>query len=459
MGVTILAKATTRMTMRDPTALVDELIRTELVSFGRWSFAEMNPNRDFVLNPYYAALCHALWRVMLGHQPELRILCASYAADLAEGFQIQTRRLMDTERYRRLFPKTRFSRQQATKDRFLTTCNGERLATSVGGKVTGFGGDIIILDDIMRAADARSEAERQRILDWFTSSLPSRFDNPKAGKLIVVQQRLNNDDLPAHLIAQGGWTHLDLPAIEWRDQKILISDGRVWHRKPGDLLTPERLGLEELARLRREMGTADFEAQYNQRPAAPEGRLIKLEWFPYYRMRKWRREAFEAVIQSWDTALVTDAKADYTACVTLGLRGRKIYVLDVFRDRLMFTEQRDAILAQKKKYDADLVVIEKSGSGHMLWEEINLKMRQRWLINNDVGAPKTARAEQQTAKLEARLVLLPVEADWLETFKKELAEFPRGKHDDLVDAFTQGLRILDYRRPEIVKTSYYRGHD
>ena len=472
--------------MLDPVSVLDHIVRTDFATFGQWSFGVLNPNRKFVLNPYYVALCHALDQLMtgeikrllitlpprsgkselasvafsaymLGHYPELRILCASYSADLAEAFQIQSRRIMEEERYRRLFPRTRFSRQQATKDRFLTTRNGGRLATSVGGKATGFGGDLIILDDIMRAADARSEAEHTRVWEWFVSTLPSRFDNPATGRMIVVAQRLHIDDLPGRLIAQGGWTHLDLPALAWRDQKIPIGEGRTWYRKVGDLLMPERLGHDELVRLKREMGSADFEAQYNQRPAAPEGRLIKLEWFGTFEQQKqlYRRD-FEAILQSWDTALTTDDKADYSACVTIGLRGKQIYVLDVYRDRLMFTEQMKAILAHKEKYKADLVSIEKTGSGHLLWEELHVKQRMQWLIHYNVNDAKTERAEQQTAKLEAGQVLLPDRAQWLEMFKKELAEFPRGRHDDLVDAFTQALRMLDYRRPELEKCSYYQ---
>ncbi len=247
---------------------------------------------------------------------------------------------------------------------------------------------------------------------------------------------------------------LELPAIEWRDRQVPLPDGLIWERRPGDLLLPTRLTREVLDQKRREIGTADFEAQYNQRPAPPGGHLFRTEWFRRFDLKAARREHYEYVWQSWDTALSEEEAADYTACVTLGLRGRQIHVLDVFRDRLGFVEQIAAIHRLKEAYDAQLVTIEAISGGVQLFEELYRRQGHVWVHGSNERIGKIPRAQQQTARIERGDVYLPAEAPWLDAFLAEIHAFSRGKNDDMVDSFIQGLRLLDHGSRDLGHTRY-----
>ena len=466
------------------TRLADTALRTSFPAFAIWVFGLLNPGHRFVGGPHFLAMIHQLDRVMageltrlivnvpprsgktqfinvalvawlLGHYPHLRLTSVSHTAALAETQQLLTRLVMLNPRYRRIFPATVLDPAQATKTFMRTTRGGERRAFGANGHITGFGGDIILLDDIIDAADARSELEREKIWTWIQTSLMSRLDDPATGRIVMIGQRLHLDDPYGRAIDAGGWEVLELPAIEWRNREVPLPDGLIWERQPGDLLLPTRLTREVLDQKRREIGTADFEAQYNQRPSLPDGHLFKAEWFRRFDLQAARREHYEYVWQSWDTALSEEENADYTVCVTLGLRARQIHVLDVFRDRLGFVEQIAAIHRLKERFEAQLVTIEAVSGGVQLFEELHRRQGHVWAHASNGRIGKIPRAQQQTARIDRGDVWLPTEASWLSAFTAEVLAFPRGKNDDMVDAFVQGLRLLDFGTRDLKHTRYF----
>lgn len=165
--------------------------------------------------------------------------------------------------------------QRDSGSEFVTTAGGSRYATSVGGTLTGRGADLIIVDDALKAEEAMSELARKRVIDWYSGSLVSRLNDKTRGSIIVIAQRLHEDDLPGHLLRIGGWEHLDLPAIAVEDAVIPIGRGKVINRKVGDILHPERENKEALDRIKAEIGSLMFSAQYQQRPVPPEGNWSK----------------------------------------------------------------------------------------------------------------------------------------------------------------------------------------
>jgi predicted phage terminase large subunit-like protein len=269
------------------------------------------------------------------------------------------------------------------------------------------------------------------------------------------------DDLPGKLIAEGTWRHLDLPMTAYLGQKVEIAPGKFWLRKPGDLLHPERFGPKEIANLKSELGTAAYTAQYDQRPVPPAGHLFKLEWFRRYEQVEFKLGFFELIVQSWDTALSCSETANYSACTTWGIRGKEMYLLNAFRDRLSYTDLKRKVLERKKFFHADLVIVEKAAAGLMLCEDFAKEDNSGWLkafgpSNRD---SKTARAEHQTAKIERGEVLLPAYTlKWKEPFETELAAFPHGKNDDWVDTMTQFLRAFDFPGsiPQFQKLARFR---
>ena len=338
-----------------------------------------------------------------------------------------------------------FDPKRMTKDQLWTTKLGYRLATSVGGTLTGKGGDFLILDDPTKAEDGLSESARKATISWFKNTLSSRFENPKTVAIVVIAQRLHVDDLPGHLIEEGGWHHLNLPAEAWEHQQIDIAPGKFFFRKPGDLLFPQRFGPEELDSARKALGTASYEAQFNQRPTPAGGHMLHLKWFKTFELPL-KPSLIEAVYQSWDTALETGDTNDYSVCTTWAVSGRKLYLLDVFRERLPFYALEKKVVELKNKFKAKAVIVEKAGSGISLFQNLRGMKGCQWVLSMPPHKDKVCRAAQQTPKLENGTVYLPANAPWRPAFDAEVTSFPFGKHDDQIDSVMQFLLTLDYGR-------------
>lgn len=396
------------------------------------------PPRSF--KSWLASVCLPAW--LLGRNPSEKIVCASYAQKLSEEFSFETRKLMQSDFYRRVFPDTHLDPKKCNAEVLATTRGGRRRATSVGGTLTGLGGDFIIIDDPIKADEGQSEVARENAMKWYRGTAASRLDNPKKGRIIVIAQRLHQEDLPGQLLAAGNWDLLELPLIEWKDRQFEVAPGTFMTREAGNILHEERIGDEEIARLRSEMGERDFEAQYNQRPLPPGGALFKLKWLQRYDEPPGVHQV-EGIFQSWDTAYETAEGNDYSVCSTWALSGKRCYLLDIYRERLQFSDLEKAVYRMREKWDADLVIVEKAGSGISLGQNINRLQQQHWLqVLSPVGS-KQDRASQQSPKFERGEIWLPREAPWLKGFEVELLSFPHGKHDDQVDSIVQFLAAVD----------------
>lgn len=394
------------------------------------------------LKTYLISIAYTAW--LLGKNPRTRIICASYGAQLAEKFSADTLRLMRSPWYRRVFPGTILDPKQQNKTEIGTTVGGYRLATSVGGTVTGRGADLIIVDDPLKASEAHSPTARETCINWFSSTIHSRFDQPKKGKVIVVAQRLHAEDLPGHLIATGDWDELILPAANPKKQDYDIVAGGLQARFVcGRILQPSRHDKEDLERLRREMGEHDFEAQFNQCPLPPGGFLFQNAWVKRYEQAPGPAKV-EAIIQSWDTAYQGDETNSYTVCTTWAKCPDGYYLLDVWRGRPSFTALVEQVKGQKEKWAATMVIVENKASGISLIDVLTEEARQPWLLSIGPQKGKVERAQQQTVKFEKGLVWLPTEAPWLAAYEAELFQFPHCKFDDQVDSTVQLFTSTDY---------------
>lgn len=391
------------------------------------------------LKSFIGSVCYPAW--LLGRNPGEKIICVSYAHELSGDFAFLTRKLMESDWYKRVFPQTRIDPKRASLDKMTTTRGGYRYSTSIGGTLTGRGGAFIIIDDPLKAADAHSETARENGVTWFKSTVLSRLNNPKEGKIVVIAQRLHMEDLPGQLLAQGGWHELRLPLIADRDQSIRLTSGTIIERPAGHILHEARFDEQEIAGLRAAMGEQDFEAQYNQRPLPPGGALFKLQWLSRYDERPPTRKV-QGIFQSWDTAYDIQDSNDYSVCTTWALSGKDCYLLDVYRERLEFYALEKAVYAQREKWKADLVIVEHAGSGISLCQNIR-RAGHRWIDAKKPEGSKEDRASQQSPKFERGEIWVPREAPWLQTFEDELASFPHGKHDDQVDSVVQFLAAFD----------------
>jgi predicted phage terminase large subunit-like protein len=381
-----------------------------------------------------ASVAYVAW--LLGRDPSIKIMVASYSQDLARLHSNLTRTIMESAWYLDEYPQTRISDRGNRALELETTAGGVRKAVSVSGSITGFGADLIILDDCMKADDANSSVVREETRSWFDNTLLSRLNDKATGRILSIQQRLHEDDLPAYLLSKG-YEHLNLPAIAQREEVIPIGEGKVHCRQVGDLLNPEREPKEVLDQLRRDMGPAVFSAQYQQDPVAPEGNLIRMEWFGTYDERPERHE-FLKVVQSWDTGMSAAPTSDYSVCTTWGFGrdDKKWFLLDVFRKRLDFPDLKRAVIQFEARWGADQVLIEDACSGKSLWQEL----RATSTFVPIMIKPDRSKEERFTgclAEVEAGNILLPIEAPWLDLFRGELKAFPAVRHDDQVDSFSQ----------------------
>jgi hypothetical protein len=238
----------------------------------------------------------------IGRDPSKKFVCMSYSDVLAGELARYFRVVITSDWYRALFPDVEFCK--ITETECVTTKGGGRIAVSVGGSITGRGGDCIVVDDPIKATDAQSDKVRHAVNRWYTENLPSRLDNKQTGAVILLMQRLHEDDLAGRLLSEGGWKHLNLPAIAEEDADIPIGPNAVHRRKINDVLHPEREPLWVLEKLKREMGSMVFSAQYQQRPLPQQGNIVRREWIRWYMTAPTRTPATQ-VVQSWDVASTT----------------------------------------------------------------------------------------------------------------------------------------------------------
>src|SRR5713226_5672661 len=336
--------------------------------------------------------------------------------------------------YRQLFPTRLAPHRQAVQE-FITTRQGYRLATSTGGVLTGRGADLILIDDPLKPEDALSEARRNATNDWYANTLYSRLNDKRRGGIVIIMQRLNEDDLVGHVLGQEPWEVVSFPAIAEADEGheiATIGGPQRFTRRQGEALHPARESLATLEHIRRTIGEYNFAGQYQQSPAPLGGGLVKAEWFRRYGANE-RPESFDRILQSWDTANKATELSDFSVCTTWGVKGKDFYLLNVLRKRLEYPALKRAVREQHSQFDADVVLIEDKASGTQLIQELIADGFHR-VKRYKPECDKIMRLHAQTATIENGFVRLPEAAPWLAEYLHEMTVFPKGKHDDQVDS-------------------------
>lgn len=463
--------------------LSDALCRNHLLPFVMKVFKLLHPEgtEPFIMNWHVDAMCHALEQCALGHEtrlilevpprhlksicasvalpawllgrnPAMKILVASYGAELADEHTRNTRRVMTSDFFRRLFPNTVLTIDRSGE--FKTTLGGMRKGVSVGGATTGFGADMIIIDDLIKADAAHSEAEVKRVQDYLSSTLITRLNNPATSSIIVIQQRLSEMDPAGFLKAKGGYRVLSLPSIASRRETIALGQGKSHFRETGDLLFPQRFPEEVLERLRRDMGSAKFSAQHLQNPTPPEGNLLRMEWFKTYDFEP-ERERSSYIVQSWDTGQSSSPTSDFSVCTTWGLLDDLWHLLDVYRDRVEYRNLLRQALYLYGRWQPDKILVEKAANGFALLDDLRGPEHR---LRSEVRAyiPKLTKPERfnaAAAQIENGKFALPIEAPWLEDFTRECLAFPNSTHDDQADSMSQ---FIDWQKKSLAQASIHR---
>jgi predicted phage terminase large subunit-like protein len=450
-----------------PLRIRDAIVRTDFPSFIRKVFETLLPGVPYYENWHILAIAYQLEQVLrgnvkrliinvpprslkslicsvafpaflLGHDPTRRIIGLSYSSDLAIRFAIECREIISSAWYQRLYRQTKLSRLKNTEAEFLTSRMGFRLATSIEGTLTGRGGDTIIIDDPLKPIDALSDSKRERVNAAFFNTILSRLDDKRTGAIVIVMQRLHEDDLVGRLLRESPeeWTVLSLPAIAEEEQTIQIGEEEYHVRRVGDLLHAEREPRPVLESYRAQMGSDVFDAQYQQSPVPREGAMIKRAWLQRYDQLP-NVDPSAVVIQSWDPATKGGDRSDYSVCTTWLYQDKRYYLIDVFRGRLDFPALKAQALSLAQLHNPQIILVEDAGVGDALAKELNEARLPAIAIKPE--GDKRTRMAIQSIKFESGQVFLPSEAPWLDSLEAELFSFPGSRHDDQVDSISQAL--------------------
>jgi predicted phage terminase large subunit-like protein len=401
-----------------------------------------------------------------------RGLFASYDFGLATRDSVRCRALLESPWYRETFrPAWSLSSEQNEKSYFENTASGFRISLSVGGRGTGFRGDAIVVDDPLNASDQYSESARSAAVFWFDNVMSSRLNDMQTGSKVIIMQRLHELDLSGHVLAQGTYEHLCLPSEFEPERRSVTSVGwRDPRSEPGEILFPELYPRTMLDQARRDLGSAGYAGQHQQRPSPAEGGVLQRHWWRYYKPRGLvlapvrvrfpdgsereiyaldLPEAFDAVIQSWDCSFKDLKTSDFVVGQVLARLGSGRYLLDQVRGRLDMPGTAQAIRTMSAKYPkAGAKLVEDKANGPAVIQSLQHEISGLIEVNPEGG--KMSRAAAVSPEVEAGNWYLPHPgiAPWVLDFVEECASFPNGAHDDQVDAWSQGGNYLRGRHPQ-----------
>ena len=366
---------------------------------------------------------------LMGRDPRSKLIVASHTAELAQRFGRMIRNLMEEEKYKELFPNMLLSVDSKAAGRWNTQQGGEAFFIGKGGAMTGRGGDVIILDDILDEQDAMSDTAMENTWEWYTSGPRQRLQ--PNGSIVVINTRWKTDDLSGRLLKMHGqvrsdqWELLEFPAI-------LPSGGSLW---------PGFWPIEELEKVKMAIGLKKWNAQWQQQPTNDDGAVLKRNWW-----KRWKHDEppeCSYVIQTYDTAYSKKETADYSVISTWGVfvpsadSGPNLILLSVKRGRWDFPELKRVAKDEYRYWNPDNVLIEAKATGTPLQQELRkmgIPVTMYSPGGRKSGQDKISRANAVAPILESGMIWYPEQQDWAEEMVEECAAFPNGSHDDQVDA-------------------------
>ena len=388
----------------------------------------------------------------LGKFPQKKVIQTSHTAELAVGFGRKVRNLVDSDRYKDLFPDVALQVDSKAAGRWATNYSGEYFAIGVGGAVTGKGADLLIIDDPHSEQEAALAEVNPEIYDktyeWYTSGPRQRLQ--PGGAIVIVMTRWSKKDLTGQVLkssAQRGgdeWEVIEFPAL-FEDYS------------PPRPLWPEFWSVKELMALKEELPNSKWMAQYQQNPTSESSAIVKREWWQI-----WEDDEppyCEFTLMAWDTAFEKSNRADYSACTLWGIFYQpdengvdqaNIILLNAFRDRMEFPTLKRRAIEEYQEWNPDSIIIEKKASGAPLIYEMRAMGIPVQEYTPVKGNDKISRLNSVSDLFASKRIWAPNTA-WAEEVIDEVASFPAGEHDDYVDSTT--LALMRFRRGGFIRTT------
>lgn len=427
--------------------------------------------KSLIINVFWPS-----WEWGPRNMPHMRYVCAAHSQELAMRDSVKMRRLVKSEWYQdRWGDRVKLMADQDAKGKFETSATGSRQACAFEG-ITGYRGDRVIIDDPHSVDGANSDAKRNTVTQLFKEAVTSRLNNPDKSAIVVVMQRLHEEDVSGVILSSSmGYDHIMLPMrydpARAFPTKLGYADLR---EDEGELLFPDRFPLEVVERDERAMGPYATAGQYQQQPEPRGGGIIKDHWW-----QLWDRPEYppiEYIVASLDTAYTTKAENDFSALTIWGIfsastetsttrsvdrYGRtieigtsyqssslgpvpKVVLMYAWQKKLELHELAEQVAQTCARMRVDRLLIENKAAGHSVAQEI-----RRLFGNEDFAVqmydPKTL---DKTARLYsiqhifAEGMVYAPDKDWAEQVIRQCSVFPKGKNDDLVDTVSMSLNHL-----------------
>ncbi len=376
------------------------------------------------------------------NDPGHRWIFSSYGDSLSSTLSADRRALIESNWYQTYWShKVKLKADQNQKTYYETVRKGSMRATSTGGSILGEGCDTMVIDDPTQPKEAANDNVRERAIVHWKSTLSSRFNDPKNKALVVVMQRLHERDLTGYFLAEKyDCTHLVIPnECEERTVYTYPKTGRIKIYNVGEVLHPAREGIEELEIAKKDLGSFDYAAQRQQRPAPRKGGMVKTDWFKFYDIRP---SEFDAITLSMDASFKGVEGSDYVVIQAWGKIEAKHYLLHQIRALLSFTKTVPAALSLRALFPDHLeFLIEEKANGAAICDQLETEHGISNLIRINPKDSKVARLNACAPIFEAGNIILPNKYThpWVEDYIKELITFPKAAKDDQVDATTQYL--------------------
>lgn len=436
-------------------------LQESLIAYAVWSFKQKT-GKEFIVNEHHLKICRALERVFRGETrrliinipprysktelavkafiewclakvPDSKFIHLSYSDPLALDNSSSIRESIKSDWYQQHWPmKTK--KDADSKAKWFTEYGGGVYATGIEGSITGFGagrtgpgfGGALIIDDPIKPSDALSGETRKRINRRLNDTLISRLNNPQETPIILIMQRLHEEDMSGFCLAGGtgeAWEHLCLPALDENDEPL-------W---------PLKHTKEQLQAMRK-ADAQTFAGQYMQRPSPQQGIIFQRSWFPFYREMPPR---FDQVVMGWDFAVKGKTTSDYTVGIVMGRIRADKYVLDIYRKKVNFPDACQALIQMCQRWpQAHKKIVEDKANGSPLVDTLKHQVPGLVLVNPTTDKVQRANAVAPECQSGNIYVPDPQIYPWVTDLLDELCVFPKGVHDDQVDAFCYALSDL-----------------
>jgi phage terminase large subunit-like protein len=443
------------------------VLRNDFEIFARMCFRSTHNGRELGSEPYLRFVCQQLSKAkddgariilnmpprhlktslgsvflaawLLARDPAEKILIVTYSEQLANDIAYQVRKIVQLPWFIRYFA-TRLAEDRTRVGDFATTAGGRVYAVSVDGSITGRGATIIIFDDPLKISDAGNPAQMEKVKRIFDTEIMSRLDEPKTGRVVINAHRTGENDFCAQVLQSGNdFYHIALAFSAPKDQNYDLGDGRVWHRKKGELLRPEAFTEVDVNRIKLTTINPDFEVLYQQCCGEQSSIRISSQCFGRFTIVP----VDATVIISVDPGHRPGPGHSFTVMQAWCSVGNEFFLLDQWRRQSDVDAAIRALRMGMANCQPVAVVIEDSGYGPILSRELRRHFRSLnvRLISADRRS-KTERLLRHADLIQSGAIKLPFDAHFRPVWDAEIDYFPHGPFDDQIDAMTLGLDFL-----------------